>query len=72
MEVDKEKLAENLKYTLLSQFVDRLKRENKINAREKLRLKDVMEDDDGKPRVGNIQEYIKKELVKMKVSENRV
>ena len=53
-EVNKEKLAENLKYALLSQFVDRLEKESKINAREKLRLKDVMEDNDGKPRVGNI------------------
>jgi hypothetical protein len=32
MEVDKEKLGENLKCALLSQFVDRLEKENKINA----------------------------------------
>ena len=70
-EVDTLKLAENLKYALSSQFVDRLEKESKINAGEKLRLKDVMEDNDGKPRVGDIPEYIKKELVKIKVANNR-
>ena len=71
MEVDKEKLVENLKYALSSQFVDRLEKENKINTGEKLRLKDVMEDDDGKLRIGNIPEYVKKEFIQMKVAENR-
>ena len=70
-EVDKINLAENLKYALSSQCVDRLEKESKINAGEKLWLKDVMEDNDGKPRVGNIPEYIKKELVKIKVEEKR-
>ena len=59
-EVDKINLAENLKYALSSQFVDRLEKESKINAGEMLRLKDVMEDNDSKPRVGDILEYIKK------------
>ena len=59
-EVEKEKLMENLKYVLSSQFIDRLEKENKINTGEKLRLKDVMEDIDGKPKVGNILEYMKK------------
>ena len=70
-EVDKEKLAENLKYALSSQFVDRLEKEKNINTGKKLRLKDVMEDDDRKPKIGNIPQFIKKELVKMKVAENR-
>ena len=68
-EVDKEKLAENLKYALSSQFVDRLEKESKIKAGEKLRLNDVMEDDHRKLGIGNIPESIKKELKKISVRE---
>ena len=38
---------------------------------EKLRLKDILEDVDGNPKVGNMMEEMKKELKKLKVAANR-
>ena len=70
-ETDKTDLATNLRYALSVQFVDRLEKSSKINAGEKLRLKDVIEDNDGEPRVGDIPGYLKKELRKIKVEDNR-
>ena len=43
-ETDKMKLAINLKYALSLQFVERLENYGKIKDGEKLRLKDVIED----------------------------
>ena len=39
-ETDKLKLAQNLKYALSLMFIERLERDRKINANEKLRLRD--------------------------------
>ena len=71
MEVDRIELATNLKYALSLQFVDRLEKSGKINTGEKLRLKDVIEDENGEPRAGDVTEKLKKELRKIKVIDNR-
>ena len=60
-ETDKLKLAQNLKYALSLMFIERLERDGKINANEKLRLRDVIEDDDGEPRVGNLTVFVRKD-----------
>ena len=70
-ETDKLKLATNLRYALSLQFVERLEKDGKINSGEKLRLRDVIEDYAGEPRVGDVTQYLKKELRKIKVIENR-
>ena len=70
-EVDRIELATNLKYALSLQFVDRLEKSGKINTGEKLRLKDVIEDENGEPRAGDVTEKLKKELRKIKVIDNR-
>merc|ERR1712030_54609 len=44
IEVTNLKLAERLEYAVSAQFVDRLEENGKINATEKLRLKDILED----------------------------
>ena len=69
-EKDKVNLATNLDYALSIQFMERLEKSNKINIGEKLRLKDVIEDDAGEPRVGNIPGCVKKELRRMKVENS--
>jgi hypothetical protein len=70
-ETKKLKLAENLEYALGLQFVERLEAGGKINSGEKMRLKDVLEDVDGEPKAGNTIELMKKELRKIKVTEDR-
>ena len=65
------RLNERLEYALSSQFIDRLEKGGKINAGERLRLKDILEDADGNPKPGNTMEAMKKELKKLKVAENR-
>ena len=49
----------------------RVKKLQKINAVQLLKLRDVIEDVNGNPRAGDTMEMIKKELKKMKVVENR-
>ena len=51
--------------------MDRLEKSGKINTGEKLRLKDVIEDENGEPRAGDVTEKLKKELRKIKVIDNR-
>ena len=70
-EIDKIKLAENLRYALSLQFLERLENCGKINAVERMRLRDVIEDVNWNLRAGDTLEMIKKELRKMKVVENR-
>ena len=70
-ETEKMDLATNIKYALSLQFVDRLEKDGKINAGEKLRLKDSIEDNNGELRAGDVSEHLKKELRKIKVLENR-
>ena len=43
-ETDRIKLAENLKYAMGLPFLERLDNSSKINAVEKMRLRDVFED----------------------------
>ena len=65
-ETDRVNLATNLRYALSIQFIDRLEKSN-YNSGEKLWLKDVIEDTNGEPKLGNIPQYLKKELKIMKV-----
>ena len=69
-ETDKAKLTENLKYALSLQFVEHLEKSKQIDLSEKLRLKDAIQDVDGNPREGNITEYLRKEMKKLKVENN--
>ena len=69
-EVESVRLADRLRYALSSQFIERLEAGGKINSGEKLRLKDILEDVDGNPKVGNTMEEMKKELKKLKVAAN--
>merc|ERR1712105_480060 len=71
VEVQTLDLARKFKYALSSQFVDRLEAGGKINTTEKLRLKDLLEDADGKPKPGEIVEDMKRELKRLKIVENR-
>ena len=64
------RLNERLEYALSSQFIDRLEKGGKINAGERLRLKDILEDADGNPKPGNTMEAMKKELKKLKLAQN--
>ena len=70
-EAEKVDLAKNLNYALSIQFVDRLEKGNKIDSGEKLRLKDVIENSNGKPKLGNTPQFLKKELKRMKVENGR-
>ena len=54
------KFAENLRYTINPQFLERLDYCGKINAVEKIILKDMIEDIDGNPRAGDTLELIKR------------
>ena len=65
------RLAERLRYALSSQFINRLEEGGKINSNEKLRLQDILEDTEGNPKDGDMMEAMKKELKRLKVSENR-
>ena len=69
-ETKKIKLAEDLEYAMGLQFLERLENSGRINAVEKKILRDILEDVDGNPRVGETVELMKKELRKMKVAEN--
>ena len=51
--------------------MDRLEENGKINTMEKLRLKDILEDQDGKPKGGDTTEQMKKELKRLKIVDNR-
>ena len=69
-ETEKIRLAENLRYTMSWQFLERLENCGKINAVERMKLKDVIEDVNGNPKGGDTMEFMKKELRKIKVVEN--
>merc|ERR1711984_50907 len=60
-----------MEYALSAQFVERLAESGKINSTEKLRLKDILEESDGRPKRGNTAELMKRELKRLKVAENR-
>ena len=68
-ETEKLKLAENLKYALGLQFMERLKAGGKINSGEKMRLNDVLEDVDGEPKAGNTLEYTR--INEERIEENK-
>merc|ERR1712115_92879 len=70
-EIEKIKFAENLRYAVSLQFLERLENCSKINAVEHMRLSDVIEDVKGNPKAGETLEMMKKELRMMKVVENR-
>merc|ERR1712030_10354 len=65
------RLAERLEYAVSAQFVDRLEENGKINATEKLRLKDILEDQNGKPRNGDTTEQMRRELKRLKIADHR-
>merc|ERR1712237_283242 len=65
------RLAEILQYAVSAQFVDRLEENGKINATEKLRLKDILEDQNGKPRNGDTTEQMRRELKRLKIVNHR-
>merc|ERR1712074_18375 len=48
-----------------------LEENGKINATEKLRLKDILEDQDGKPKAGDTTEQMKRELKRLKIVDHR-
>ena len=52
VEMKKIRLAENLDYAMGLQFLERLEKSSKVNAVEKKMLRDILEDADGNPRVG--------------------
>merc|ERR1712148_127139 len=60
-----------MEYAVSAQFVERLAESGKINSTEKLRLKDILEESDGRPRRGDTTELMKRELKRLKVAENR-
>merc|ERR1712237_61579 len=64
-------MTARLRYALSSQFVDRLEAGGKINSTERMRLKDLLEDTDGKPKPGETTEDMKRELKRLKIVENR-
>ena len=53
------------------QFLERLEKSSKVNAVGKKILRDILEDVDGNLKEGEMLEFMKKELRKMKVAENR-
>ena len=70
-ETENIRLAENLRYVMSLQFLERLENCGQINAVDRIKLKDMMEDVNGNPQDGDTLELMKKELRKMKVVENR-
>lgn len=64
-------MAENLRYALSLQFLERLENLGKINAVEQMRLRDVIEDVNGNPKAGYTLELMKNELRKITVVKNR-
>ena len=71
IEMNNLKLADRLQYAVSAQFVDRLEENGKINATEKLRKKDILEDQDGKPKAGDTTEQMKRELKRLKIVDHR-
>ena len=64
------------KYAISARFIDKLEESGKINSTEKLRLRDIVQDVEGNPRINNVgetdtMEKMKKELKNLKVAENR-
>ena len=70
-EVKKFNLVQNLNYVLMLQFVDRFERDGKIDKDKKHRWKDENETKEGKPKGGNVAENMRKELMRLRVLENR-
>ena len=60
-ETENIRLAENLRYAMSLQFLERLENCGKINAVERMKLKDEIEDVNGNPRAGDTLELMKKE-----------
>merc|ERR1712074_14548 len=71
MEMNNLKIAERLEYAVSTQFVDRLEENDKINATEKLRLKDILEDQNGIPKNGDTTEQMRRELKRLKIVDHR-
>ena len=53
LEIERIRLAENLKYAVSLQFRGRLENCGKINVVKRMRLRDVIKDDNGNPKVGD-------------------
>ena len=53
------------------QFMERLEKNGKISSDERMRLKDKIETEDGKPKDGDSAEIVQKELKRMKIVNNR-
>ena len=68
IDIEKLKMAENLRYAMGLQFLDRLEKSGKVNQMEKMKLKEIIEDEDGnpKPRQEETVERMKKELKRMR------
>merc|ERR1712090_9699 len=66
-----EMITTRMEYAVSAQFVDRLAESGKIDSTEKLRLKDILEESDGRPKRGDTAELMKRELRRLKVAENR-
>ena len=71
MDIRSLRLMERLEYAISAQFMERLEEGGKVNSSEKIRLKDILETREGKPRDGDTMEEMKKELKRLKVVENR-
>lgn len=65
------KLEENFDYAIALQFQKRLENSGKINAVERVGLREVIEDVEVNPKAGDTLNLMKKKLRKMKVSVNR-
>ena len=61
-ETDRIKLAENLKYSMGFQILERSENSKNINSVERMRLRDVLEDVNGNPRAKKTLELMKKDL----------
>ena len=64
-------LTPRMEYAISAEFVEKLEESGKINATEKLRLKDILEEPDGQPRRGDTRELMIRELKRLKVADNR-
>ena len=60
LEVKKIRLAERLEYAMGLQFLERVEKSGKITSMERKMLRDVSEDEDGKPRGENTLEKRRK------------
>merc|ERR1712105_420849 len=66
-----EMVTPRMEYAVAAQFVDSLEESGIINATEKLRLKDILEEPNGTPKRGDTTELMKRELKRLRVAENR-